>query len=428
LAEEIINALTKIQGLQVIARTSAFAFKGKQEDIRKIAEVLGVANILEGSVRKSGNRIRITAQLIEASKGIHLWSERYDRDLTDVFAIQDEIAEAISNALKATLSVAPLLRRRYEPNPSAHEAYLKARYHFGRSKPESVALCRDFFEQAIAIDPQYALAHWGYADHFLVAAVAGYTPAKEAMSMIRKETLRALEIDPLMPEAHAMLGIVAAVYDYDWREAERQFLLAMENDPIPSVVHVQYGLFYLHPLGRTEEAIKQIEQGLKGDPLNLMGQISLVYPLFAGGRLEDAKAAAQRILEFEEQHAGACQFLSLIYAFQEKWEKALHFAEKGYPSLPTLIGLRAGALKLLGQDNQADELIQKLLPGEAYVAPLGLCICYFLCKEIDQAIDYLKKAIEQRIPYLPMFAPLLIRSIPRWPEIAKLMKLPEEAH
>jgi TolB-like protein len=142
LAEEIINALTKIQGLLVIARTSAFAFKGKQEDIRKIAESLGVANILEGSVRKSGNRIRVTAQLIEASKGVHLWSERYDRDLTDVFAIQDEIATAITGALQVKLSMEPAIQKRREPKPAAYETYMKARYHWGKLRPDSHSYSR----------------------------------------------------------------------------------------------------------------------------------------------------------------------------------------------------------------------------------------------------------------------------------------------
>ena len=215
LAEEIINALTHISGLKVIARTSAFAFKDKQEDIRRIAEVLGVANILEGSVRKAGDRIRVTAQLVTAADGSHLWSERYDRDLTDIFAIQDEIATAIAKALQVELSVTPSARRRYEPTLAAHEAYLKARYHYGKFRPESLARCKEYFEKAIMLDSKFALAHCSYADLFVFLAIAGYMPAREAMPLVRKEALKALAIDPSLPEAHAMLGIVAGVYDYD---------------------------------------------------------------------------------------------------------------------------------------------------------------------------------------------------------------------
>ena len=164
LAEEIINALTHVPGLKVIARTSAFAFKGQHQDIRRIAEALGVVNVLEGSVRKAGNRVRVTAQLITAADGSHLWSERYDRELTDVFAIQDEIAAAITEALRLKLAAAPGKTRRYKPSIPAYEAYLKARYYRGKLTPETMVLYRQYLDQAIALDPRFPLAHVELAD------------------------------------------------------------------------------------------------------------------------------------------------------------------------------------------------------------------------------------------------------------------------
>ncbi|MBP1610866.1 MAG: serine/threonine protein kinase, partial [Acidobacteria bacterium] len=262
LAEEIINALTHISGLKVIARTSAFAFKGKQEDIRRIAEALGVATILEGSVRKAGNRIRVTGQLITAADGSHLWSERYDRDLTDVFAIQDEIAAAIAEALQVRLSADTRARRPYEPNSAAYEAYLKALHLWGRVSPEYMARCAEYLEQAIRLDPDFALAYCCHADHSLLLASRGHLPAHKAMPMAREKAQKALEIDPSLPEAHAMLGSVAALYDYDWKEAELHFRLAMAHEPIPPLVRIWYGYFYLQPIGRREEAIQQQERGI----------------------------------------------------------------------------------------------------------------------------------------------------------------------
>jgi serine/threonine-protein kinase len=427
LAEEILNELAQIPGLTVIARTSSFAFRGKEQDIRRIAEALGVTNILEGSVRKAGNRIRVTAQLITAANGSHLWSERYDRDLTDVFAIQDEIAAAIAGALQVRLSVKPMERRRHEPNLAAHEAYLKALYHWGKVRPESLARSKEYLEQAIALDPEFALAHCGYADYFVLLAGTGYLPAHKEMSLAREEARKALEIDPSLPEAHAMLGIVAGVYDYDWKEAERRFLLALAHDPVPPRVHQWYGHFYLLPVGRAEEAVVQAEQGLKGDPLNVIARLHLAVSLVGVGRLAEAQAEAHKALEFEENHTTASVLLAITYARQEDWTEALHFAERGSPLIPHHIGVLAGVLRRIGEVRRAEELLQKLMPGETYGAPFGLFFFHFLCGEMDKAVDWLEKAIEQRHPLAATHASTWLRSTSRWPELARLMNLPEEA-
>jgi len=387
-----------------------------------------VTNILEGSVRKAGNRIRVTAQLITAADGSHLWSERYDRDLTDVFAIQDEIAVAIAGALKVKLSVEPAARRRHEPNPAAYEAYLKARYHWGKLGPESVARSKEYLEQAIALDPDFALAHCGYADYFLGSASVGYLPAHEGMPLVREEALKALEIDPSLPEAQAMLGIVAGVYEFDWKESERRFRLALAHNPVPPRVRQWYGFFYLLPMGRTREAVEQVEQEVKGDPLYVLAHLALAVSLICTGRLAEAQAELHKVLEFEENHVLASYILAMTYARQEKWTEALHFAEKASSSLmPQAIGILAGVLKRMGESNRAEELIQKLMPGEAYGAPLGLCSFYSLCGDIDRAADWFEKAVEQRHPNAAHYASINFRSTSRWPALARLMNLPEEA-
>jgi TolB-like protein/tetratricopeptide (TPR) repeat protein/predicted Ser/Thr protein kinase len=426
LAEEIINALTHIPGLQVIARTSAFAFKGKQEDIRRIAEMLGVANILEGSVRKAGNRIRVTAQLIAAADGTHLWSERYDRDLTDVFAIQDEIAAAIVGILEVKLSVGPEVKKRHEPNPAANEAYLKARYLWGKHQPEFVARSKEYLEQAIALDPRFALAHCGYADHILFFAGSGYLPAHEAMPRMREEARKALEIDPSLPEAHAMLGIVAAGYDYDWKEAERCFHLAMAHDPVLPLVRQWYGFMYLLPIGRTEEAVRQCKLGVQEDPLNVIARTSLGAALMNAQRLADAQVELHKVLEFGENHPSPLLFLALTYARQEKWAEALYIAEKATPMLPWIIGILAGVLKRMGEVDRSEKLVQKLMSSENYDVPIGLSLFYLVCGEIDRAAEWWEKVIEQRSTLATNFGSVFFRSTSRWPELARLMNLPEK--
>src|SRR5580658_2090324 len=213
LAEEILNLLANIPGLKVIARTSSFAFRGKEQDITKIAEALRVQNILEGSVRRSGNRIRVTAQLIHAADGTHMWSERYDRELTDIFAIQDEISAAIAEALRVKLSPQVAAKPRYTPKLPAYEAYLKARHYHWKVTAESMARADEFYEQAIALDPQYALAYAFYADYLFGRGVLGMTPMREAAPAVRAVAQKALELDSSLPEAHAVLCTFAAAYD-----------------------------------------------------------------------------------------------------------------------------------------------------------------------------------------------------------------------
>jgi TolB-like protein len=263
LAEEILNLLAKIPGLKVIARTSSFAFRGKEQDITKIAEALRVQNILEGSVRRAGNRIRVTAQLIHAADGTHLWSERYDRELADVFAVQDEISAAIAQELQLKLSPQAAAKPRYTPKLPAYEAYLKARHYHWKFTPEAMAQAKAFYEQAIALDPQFALAQVFYADLLGLRATLGAAPAHETMPAARAVAQRALELDPSLPEAHAILCAFAAAYDYEWKEAAHRFTLATASAAASPWVLAYLGAFYLLALGRRMEAIEQVGRAVQ---------------------------------------------------------------------------------------------------------------------------------------------------------------------
>ena len=217
-------------GLKVIARTSAFAFKGRQEDVRRIAETLGVAHVLEGSVRKAGSRIRFTAQLIAATDGSHLWSERYDRELADIFAIQDEIAGAIAAALPNRLAPKAAARRRHSPSVSAHEAFLRGRHHLIRFTPESWGQAQPQLERAIALDSSYAEAHSELGTAYLLTATNGIRRLPDVAPLIRAEAQRALALDAEETSPHYLLASVAAANDYEWRLAGDDLLSKVQEE------------------------------------------------------------------------------------------------------------------------------------------------------------------------------------------------------
>jgi len=424
LAEEAINALSRIPGMKVIARTSAFAFKGKQQDIRTIAGALGVANILEGSVRKAGNRVRVTAQLVSATDGSHLWSDRYDRDLTDIFAIQDEIAAAIAAALQVRLSVRtppPGLR---VANPDAYESYWKALYLLWKLTPEALASCRACLEHAIALDPGFALAHVGLAQHAWILASMGYLPAHEAMPVVRTEAQESLALDPGLADAHVMLGIVAAAFDYDWEEAERQFRMAMSHDPVPANAHSWYAYYCLLPTGRTRDAVDHAKRALVADPLNISARIVCGTCLNGDGRPAEARAEARQVLAIEENQMFACTVLVVADALEEKWAEAREDAERASPRGTLVKGMLAGILRRMGEQKRAGDIVRDLLTGQSYDAPLGLGWYYGIAGELDRAAEWFAKAAERRHPDAAHHSFLVLRTISRWPALAKLLNLP----
>jgi TolB-like protein len=434
LSEEITNALTHIPGLRVIARTSAFAFKGRAQDVRQIAAALGVANILEGAVRRAGTRIRINAQLITAADGSHRWAECFDREATDVFAIQDEIAQAIASALRLKLFPEPVAFRRHTPNFPAWEAFLKARHHLEKLTPESLRLARECYEQAIALDPEFSLAHAELGRYYARLSIYGLAPPHETAPLMRAAALKALDLDPSLPEGHFILGGLASAYDYDWKEAELQFRLAMAHNPVPPIVRVTYALNYLMAMGRTGDAIEEHRRALIEDPLNLISRFQLAICLQAAGLDIEAGGELRQILELDENHHWAVWALGVYHATREAFAEALGFAERAYSLAPWAVqntGLLAGVLARTGQTSRADVLIDKLTPLEAYGSPLGLMFFHLVCAEVDKAAAWAEKAIGQRDTRVIMLLslPLVqrLRSGSRWPALASLMNLPGNA-
>jgi eukaryotic-like serine/threonine-protein kinase len=426
LAEEIINALAQVSGLKVIARTSAFAFKGKNEDIRRIAETLGVSSILEGSVRRSGSRVRVTAQLIHAADGTHLWSQRYDRELSDIFAVQDEIAAAIAGALQLKLAPAP---ERRMPSLPAYEAYLRYRSYQWQFTLEASQRSRQCLEQALALDPGFALPYVGLADYHLSLGAVGAVPSQAAMPRARELAQRALELDPELPEAHAMLGIVAGHYDYDWGEAGRRFRLAVAREPMSPHLRQWYATFWLFSSGRAEEAVPHVARVIEEDPLCQMWHTMQSNILHAVGQTDAAQTAMLRAVELDPNFWFGWAQLGVLYARRGDHARAFECGERAMAQAPWSgysRGLMAAAFVISGRASEAEPHLAALR-GDAVAGAAGFVSYSLACGNTEDAVDWVAKVAEQRFPtFIPVmlrtFEPIF-RASPRWPTVLQRMNL-----
>jgi eukaryotic-like serine/threonine-protein kinase len=422
LTEEIINALAHIPGLKVIARTSSFAFRRKEQDVRVIAEVLGVGHVLEGSVRKAGNRIRVTAQLIAAADGSHMWSERYDRELADVFAIQDEIAEAITAALQIRLTAAGAASRIHRPTLPAYEAFLKGRHFLFLGTPENLARARDHFEEAIALDPDFADPHAELGSQSMVLGLWGVRAATEAMPLAMAEARKALALMPAEPRAHSVLGVVAALFEWDWAAADAHFRVAMAANPIPLEVRMRHGLV-LFASGRTQQAVDSMAQVLELDPLSVIWRSIIALFLNGAGAYARAAAEARKALEIREDNWLAHFELAQSLAAQGLLEDAKRAAGRAHdlaPWNPGTAGLLAATCARTDHQDQADVLLVGM-------QPVGVVIYHALCSEFDASADWFKIVLDRRdaigtlLAAMSCWAPL--RAGPRWPKLATMMNL-----
>ena len=425
LTEEIINALAHLPGLKVAGRSSSFFFRGKNVDFAAIGSKLNVEHVLEGSVRQAGNRIRVTAQLIKVADGFHLWSERYDREMRDVFAMQDEITQAIATALRMKLSPKAAPVRSYTPNLRAYEAYLKSRDYWFKPSPDSLARVKKSVEHAIELDPKFALAHSMLGIYYTMLANIGNRPPREVIPMARAAELAALRIDASLPEAHAILGVCDGI-DYEWNEAERRWRLAMAREPISRDIRFWYGNHYLLPIGRVEEAIEAMTWGLELDPLNLLYRHHLALGLRHADRLEEAESELQKVLDIDANFALALETLGAICAQQGRFEEALPLTERAFSFMPwssSTVGQLAALLVRAGDTSRADALLETLRRGELCGSANGLAVFHALGGELDRAAEWAARAIEERHPLLVRTLRPLLQSSPSWPALARMMKL-----
>jgi serine/threonine-protein kinase len=426
LAEEIINVLAQIPGLKVIARTSAFAFKGQNTDIRRIADALGVTTVLEGSVRRSGSRIRVTAQLITASDGTHLWSQRYDCELADIFAVQDEIAQAIAAALKMRLHLRPAA---HTPSLPAYEALLRGRHHLFKFNPESWERAKECLEQAIELDPLFVppLATLGLG--YLLAEANGFENLRSVAPRIRALAEKALSLDPSDPGPRFLLGAVAAAHDYDWNESLRQFRSSYASGAPTSDARWAYASLYLQPLGRARESSAEMLLVVGQDPLNVSYRAVLASHLVHAGLYDEALEEVGKALSLDPHNFAAR--LILVEAWQAKGPvtKALIAAQQAYEAAPwqgNVVGMYAGLLAQVGQASRGEVLMRRL--GDAHTTAFSHVFFHILRSEIDSAAEWYERSIEQRELFALICAPAPIvrplRESVRWARLAGLMNLP----
>jgi TolB-like protein/Tfp pilus assembly protein PilF len=432
LTEELLNLLARIPELRVIGRTSSFQFKGKNEDLRLIAAKLGVANLLEGSVRKAGNRVRITAQLIKATDGAHLWSETYERTLDDIFVVQDDIAEAVVGALKIRLLPQhQSARTPYRPASSeAYNEYLLGRQFFNRSGMEDYARAVTAYQQAIALDPNFAAAYAGLAvaenelSHrpglALQEVLAGQGRALQAAD-------QAVAIDPDLSEGYAARGYLRFTINWDWAGAESDLSRAFELDPGSYRTYTCYACF-LATLGRLSEALEINKKATELDPLSADTWFRRSIQLNAAGRYEEARKAAERVLEISPEHGGAPFSLGAASLLQGKPDAAL--AEFGKSSPGRREAGVAMAEHVLGRSAQSQRALENLIDDYALTNAYQVAEVYAWRGELDEAFKWLDRAYAQHDSTLVhiKFDPLLagIRDDARYVAMLTKMGLPLE--
>ncbi len=401
MTEEIINALTHIESLKVIARTSAFAFKGKHEDIREIGKKLDVETLLEGSIRKADNKLRITAQLIKVADGSHLWSDAYNRELEDVFAIQEEISLAIVDNLKIKLlgEEKEAIVKHHTEDLEAYNLLLTGRYFFNKGSGEGMKKAIEYFEKVIEKVSDSAQAYAGLASCYIGLGFWDFLPLNIAFPKARDAALRAIEIDQTLSEAHASLGMVKTIYDWDWEGAERENKKAIELNPNYAQAYRGYAHYFM-ALGRLDEAIAENERAVELDPLSAVLNKHLGIALMRAGRLEQAREKFQKAIELEPNFAHAWWLLGQTYILDSRYEEGILEIEKALnlSKNNTLIlsGLGwAYAVSARKSDAQKVFIELKKRTKKKYIRSYLFAKIHASLGEKDRAFEWLEKAYEE---------------------------------
>ncbi len=430
IAEEIINSLTKIKDLSVVARTSAFFFRDTNMDVREVGRRLNVETILEGSVRKAGNRLRITAQLVDVADGYHLWSERYDRNLEDIFAIQDEVTAAIIENLKLSLVAheKEAVLKRSTNDLEAHNLYLKGMHFLGMSAGRQLDSAIDYFHRALEKDPGYAAAYSGLADAHIASAFFADLPPSEQCQKAKTCARKAMEIDPALGEAHSVLSYVYTVHDWNWKAADRESLEALRLSPGSALCHL-YRSFFLTHVERHAEAVAEMIEAQRLDPIsslvNSFSGVALTWKGEFGRAIDEMEAAKKMMPEVYLLRS----FLGIAYYGNGEYEKAVEEHRKatemsgGAAFMAVFLEL---ALSQCGKKEEADRLFEELKrrSEKEFVTPTGLFLMHLERGRLAEALRWLKKAGEIHDPNLSWMriAPREMFKSPNDPKLITLIK------
>jgi serine/threonine protein kinase len=433
LSEEIINVLSHIRELRVVARTSAFAFKGKEIDVRQVGEKLNVGAVLEGSVRKSGQRLRITAQLVNVEDGYHLWSGQFDREMKDIFDIQEEISLTIVDHLKLKLlkGEKEKILKRYTEDHEAYDYYLKGCYFWNRRYEKGMQRGLQYFQKAIEKDPGYALPYVGIADTFGTLGLFSFMPPHQAYSRAKAAAKKALEIDPELAEAYASIGWIAMWYDWDWPAAERHFLKAIQMKPDYAIAHNWYGNC-LWCTGRFDESIQEKQEARELEPLEPVNPTQVGLALHMARRFDESIGELRKVIESDPEFSIAYWFQSMNFIAKKMWAEAIatiqKFVELSAGSVIALstLGLVYG---LAGMKDEALKILERLdgLSKDHYVGSFWRALVWIGLGENNKALENLEKAYPEReslmasLKVWPFFDS--VRSEPRFKDLLKKMNL-----
>jgi len=437
MTEELIGRLSNIHGLRVISRTSAMQFKNTQLSVPEIAKTLGVDAIVEGSVVREGNRIRVHAQLIRGATDEHIWSEEYQREYRGLLALQEEVARSIAERIEISLTPQERasLASTHPVDPEAHEDYLKGRYYFNQRTKDALNKSIGCFQQAIARNPSYALAYSGLADAYALLGFRGRIPSKDALSRAKAAALKAIALDDTLAEPHASLAFIAETHEWDWATADREYKRALELNPADARAHHWYA-GYLMYVGRFEDGISEARRARDLDPLSLPVNNALAGRLLVAGRYDEALEQVQKTLELNPHFAPAHQTLGWAYLHSGKREEAIREFQKalqlsGTDDTEFLLDL-GFAYATAGNREEARRILAKLKKlHERGLVPSGsIAILYGALGELNEAFAWLEKAYEERDPQLTYlkvpgrrFEPL--RHDPRFQQLVHRIGLPD---
>jgi TolB-like protein/Tfp pilus assembly protein PilF len=399
ITEELTNALASVAGLRVTARTSAFAFRDLAVDVREVGRQLGVGHVVEGSVRRLDAAFRVTVQLIDASDGCHRWSRRFDRPSGDVFALQDEIAQAIRSDLEVTLlgnhgaDVGP----RRVPNREAHDLYLRGRYTFALRTAAALSGAARLFEDAIEKDPAYALAHAALAQTLIHRAFIGHLSPAEGFPKAMAAARRALDLDAGLAEGHAALGVALHTYAWDWNEAERELRRAIELAPSSADAHVGFANL-LATIGRVDEALAEAERAERLDPLSQFVRVCVALRYSESRAFDQALRHLRTTLSMNPAFGTVHLHVGRVFWATGRFEEALSALQQAPRDLPLARGLLGAVLGRLGRHAEAREVIAELerLSGERYVGAVPFALIYQGLGDLDRALEWYTKAFDAR--------------------------------
>jgi TolB-like protein len=430
LAEELLNHLTKIPNLRVAARTSAFRFKGKNEDLRVVGQTLNVANVLEGSVRREGNHVRISAQLIKAEDGFDLWSESYDRDLRDIFVVQDDIAKAVTSALQLKLRVgqpSATLPTAKTTDPESYEAFLHARYFAYMNDKESATKALDYTNRAIQFNPTYARAYALRARIALDAGGMAWVNPLKAADKARRDTEKAIALDPNLADGYQVLSRIQSEVELNCREAEISLAKARELSP-GDPENLGRGAMLAMCQGRQEEAAELWKQELSLDPLRPVEYMYLAQDLRDLGRHQEALAALEKAADLNPNQSMVHEVRGEVYLVQGRLQEALAEMDKEPDSLCRDVGM-ALAYHALGQSQESDSALARFISQHQDDGAYQIAQVYAYRGEVDQAFAWLDRAYRQSDPGLMWLkTDLKLKSLhkdPRYTQLLKSLNLPE---